>query len=47
MQAITPAALGALQVDDTRLKGHVYEVVRSSVEETPNALRRGRPGPYV
>jgi transposase-like protein len=34
----TPAALGALQVDERKLKGHVDEVVRSSVEETLNAL---------
>jgi putative transposase len=34
----TPAALGALHVDETRLKGHVDEVVRSSVEETLNGL---------
>lgn len=34
----TPTVLGALQVDETKLKGHVDEVVRSSVEETLNAL---------
>jgi putative transposase len=34
----TPSAIGALQVDETRLKGHVDEVVRSSVEETLNGL---------
>ena len=34
----TPKALGALQVDETKLMGHVREVVRSSVEETLNAL---------
>lgn len=34
----TPAALGALQVDESKLRGHVDEVVRSSVEETLNAL---------
>ena len=34
----TPAALGALRVDETKLRGHVDEVVRSSVEETLNAL---------
>ena len=28
------AALGALRVDEEKLKGHVGEVVRSSVEET-------------
>jgi len=33
-----PAALGALQVDERKLRGHVDEVVRSSVEETLNAL---------
>jgi putative transposase len=38
MQDDTPTALGALQVDETKLKGHVDEVVRSSVEETLNAL---------
>src|SRR6195256_427924 len=38
MQNDTPTALGALQVDETKLKGHVDEVVRSSVEETLNAL---------
>lgn len=34
----TPATLGALRVDETKLRGHVDEVVRSSVEETLNAL---------
>src|SRR5262245_7442853 len=34
----TPTALGALRVDETKLRGHVDEVVRSSVEETLNAL---------
>lgn len=34
----TPAALGALRVDEEKLKGHVDQVVRSSVEETLNAL---------
>ena len=34
----TPTALGALRVDEGKLKGHVDEVVRSSVEETLNAL---------
>ena len=34
----TPAALGALRVDEEKLRGHVDEVVRSSVEETLNAL---------
>src|ERR687883_136160 len=34
----TPAALGALRVDEAKLKGHVDEVVRSSVEETLNGL---------
>ena len=34
----TPAALGALRVDEGNLKNHVDEVVRSSVEETLNAL---------
>jgi putative transposase len=38
MQNDTPTALGALQIDETKLKGHVDEVVRSSVEETLNAL---------
>ncbi len=32
------AALGALRVDEGKLKGHVDEVVRSSVEETLNGL---------
>jgi putative transposase len=32
------AVLGALQVDETKLKGYVGEVVQSSVEETLNAL---------
>lgn len=31
-------ALGAVRVDEGKLKGHVDEVVRSSVEETLNAL---------
>ena len=34
----TPAALGALRVDEGKLRNHVDEVVRSSVEETLNAL---------
>ena len=34
----TPAALGALRIDEGKLKGHVDQVVRSSVEETLNAL---------
>ena len=34
----TPAPIGALQVDEARLRGHVDEVVRSSVEETLNGL---------
>jgi putative transposase len=34
----TPQALGALQVDESKLRGHVNEVVRSSVEQTLNAL---------
>src|ERR1700751_4459775 len=35
----TPAALGALRVDEGNLRNHVDEGVRSSVEETLNALR--------
>jgi transposase-like protein len=31
-------AIGALQVDEAKLRGHVDEVVRSSVEETLNGL---------
>jgi transposase-like protein len=38
MENDTPKALGALQVDESKLMGHVHEVVRSSVEETLNAL---------
>jgi putative transposase len=34
----TPAALGALHVDEGKLRNHVDEVVRSSVEETLNGL---------
>jgi putative transposase len=34
----TPAALGALSVDEGKLRNHVDEVVRSSVEETLNGL---------
>src|SRR5262249_61225675 len=34
----TPAALGALRVDEGKLRDHVDEVVRSSVEETLNGL---------
>src|SRR6186713_6594 len=34
----TPAALGALQIDEGKLRGHVDEVVRSSVEQTLNGL---------
>jgi transposase-like protein len=37
----TPAALGALRVDEGKLRNHVDEVVRSSVEETLNALLDG------
>jgi len=32
----TPAALGALRVDEGKLRNHVDEVVRLSVEETLN-----------
>ena len=38
MNGDTPAALGALRVDEGKLKSHVDEVVRSSVEETLNGL---------
>jgi hypothetical protein len=38
LQDDRPTALAALQDDETRLKGHVDEVVRSSIEETLNAL---------
>lgn len=34
MENNTSTALEALQVDGTKLKGHVDEVARSSVEET-------------
>ena len=34
----TPAALGALRVDEGKLRNHVDDVVRSSVEETLNGL---------
>jgi hypothetical protein len=34
----TRAPIGALQVDEAKLRGHVDEVVRSSVEETLNGL---------
>jgi len=34
----TPTALGALQIDEGKLRGHVDEVVRSSVEQTLNGL---------
>src|SRR6202007_2416985 len=34
----TPAPIGAVQVDEAKLRGHVDEVVRSSVEETLNGL---------
>src|SRR6201988_4999313 len=34
----TPEALGALRIDEGKLRGHVDEVVRSSVEETLNGL---------
>jgi putative transposase len=34
----TPAALGALRVDEGKLRNHVHEVVRLSVEETLNGL---------
>src|SRR5580704_2567341 len=34
----TPAALGALRVDEAKLIGHIDEAVRSSVEETLNGL---------
>ena len=38
MQDDTPTRLDALQVDERKLRGHVDEVVRSSVEETLNAF---------
>jgi len=38
MQDSTTKASGALSVDEGKLKGHVDEVVRSSVEETLNGL---------
>ena len=38
MSEDTSAALGALRVDEGRLKNHVDAVVRSSVEETLNGL---------
>jgi putative transposase len=38
MEADTQAAFGALRVDEGKLKSHVDEVVRLSVEETLNAL---------
>jgi transposase-like protein len=38
MENDTPKALGALQVDETKLMDHVHDVVRSSVEEKLNAL---------
>jgi putative transposase len=38
MSTDTPAALGALHVDEGKLRGHVDEGVRSSVEETLNGL---------
>lgn len=38
MENDTPAALGALRVDEGKLRNHVDEVVRSSVEETLNGL---------
>ena len=38
MSADTPAALGALHVDEGKPRGHVDEVVRSSVEEALNGL---------
>jgi putative transposase len=34
----TPAPIGALQVDEAKLRGHVDEAVRSSVEQTLNGL---------
>ena len=37
----TLAALGALRVDEGKLKNHVDAVVRSSVEETLNGLGPG------
>jgi putative transposase len=38
MSGDTPAALGALHVDEGKLRGHVDAVVRPSVEETLNGL---------
>jgi transposase-like protein len=38
MSGDTPAVLGALRIDEGKLRGHVDEVVRSSVEETLNGL---------
>lgn len=34
----TLAPIGALEVDEMKLRGHVDEVVRSNVEETLNGL---------
>jgi hypothetical protein len=41
MENDTPKALGALQVDETKLMGHVHEVVRSSVSGGLNPQRIG------
>ena len=38
MENDTPTAVGALRVDEEKLRRHVDEVVRSGVEETLNAL---------
>jgi transposase-like protein len=34
----TPTSIGAVRVDEQKLRGHVDEIVRSSVEETLNGL---------
>jgi hypothetical protein len=47
MQDDTLAVLGALQVDEGKLRGHVDEVVWSSVEETLIGLLDAEARPYL
>jgi hypothetical protein len=42
MEDDTPAALGALRVDEGKLRGHVDEVVRSSVGRVVTAIEPDR-----
>ena len=48
MTEITPTPLNnVISIDDERIKNHVDQVVRGSVEETLNRPARGRSGPAM